>query len=106
MRRFSKKNHICVMPPTRAPGSLTRLLTLALICCLLSGCGLNAVQVFIPMAYAGIGTCIALLVSPSLTAAIIGFALGAIIGAAVYNNSLKADIMERQDWHRWFPEQG
>jgi hypothetical protein len=40
------------------------------------------------------------LVSPSVTAAIVGFVLGGFIGAAVYNNSLKADIMERQDQFR------
>ena len=81
-----------------------RLLVLALICVLLPGCGLNMNQVLVPLAYAGIGTCVALLVSPSLTAAIIGCVLGGVIGAAVYNNSLKADIMERQDWHRGLPD--
>lgn len=83
---------------------LRRFLALALICLLLPGCGLNVGQVLIPLAYAGIGTCVALLVSPSLTAAIIGCLLGGIIGAAVYNNSLKIDLMERQDWHRGFPD--
>jgi hypothetical protein len=94
----------CRRGRNRPPGGLARFLALALVGCLLTGCGLNATQVFIPLAYGGIGTCIALLVSPSLAAAVIGFALGAVIGAAVYNNSLKADIMERQDWHRWFPD--
>lgn len=74
-----------------------QLLVVGLICALLPGCALNPTQVFIPLAYAGIGMCIALLVSPSVTAAIVGFAMGGIIGAAVYNNSLKTDLMERQD---------
>ncbi len=77
-----------------------------MICLLLPGCGLSAPKILIPLAYAGIGTCVALLVSPSYTAAVIGFLLGGVIGAAVYNNSLKADIMERQDWHRGFPGNG
>lgn len=80
-----------------------RLWALVLISVLLPGCGLSTTQVLVPLAYAGIGTCVALLVSPSLTAALIGCILGGIIGAAVYNNSLKADLMERQDWHRGFP---
>ena len=42
----------------------------------LPGCNLNLTQVFIPLAYAGIGMCIALLVSPSVTAAVVGFVLG------------------------------
>jgi hypothetical protein len=67
-----------------------------LILSLLPGCTVNLTQVLIPLAYAGIGMCIALLVSPSATAAVVGFVLGGAIGAAVYNNSLKADLMERQ----------
>jgi|GEM_PF-5929262 len=106
MLRLHPRTSACPREQLRAPGGPSRLLSLALICLLLSGCGLSVTQVFVPLAYAGIGTCIALLVSPSLTAALIGFGLGAIIGAAVYNNSLKADIMERQDWHRWFPDRG
>ncbi len=74
-----------------------QILVLGLICALLPGCTLNLTQVFIPLAYAGIGMGIALLVSPSVTAAIVGFVLGGGIGAAVYNNSLKTDLMERQD---------
>jgi hypothetical protein len=77
-----------------------RLLALGLICALLPGCSINLTRVFIPLAYAGIGMGIALLVSPSVAAAIVGFVLGGIIGAAVYNNSLKTDIMERQDQFR------
>lgn len=99
------------MRPSREHGPRTlawhwraRLLALTLICLLVPGCGITVTQVVITLAYASIGTCIALLVSPSLTAAIIGCLLGALIGAVVYNNSLKTDLMERQDWHRVFPE--
>jgi hypothetical protein len=74
------------------------MLAMGLICALLPGCSFNLTQVLIPLAYAGIGVCIALLVSPSVTAALVGFIMGGIIGAAVYNNSLKADLMERQGW--------
>jgi hypothetical protein len=73
-----------------------QLVVLGLIGVLLPGCTFNLTQVFIPLAYAGMGMCIALLVSPSMAAAIVGFVLGGVIGAAVYNNSLKADLMERQ----------
>ena len=82
------------------PWSWSRILAIGLICALLPGCSINLTRVFIPLAYAGIGMGIALLVSPSLVAAIVGFVLGGIIGAAVYNNSLKTDIMERQDQFR------
>lgn len=79
-----------------------RMLALGLVCALLPGCSLNLTRVFIPLAYGGIGMGIALLVSPSVSAAIVGFVLGGIIGAAVYNNSLKTDLMERQDPLRSF----
>jgi hypothetical protein len=74
-----------------------QLVVLGLICALLTGCTGNMARVFIPLAYGGIGLGIALLVSPSVTAAIVGFVLGGGIGAAVYNNSLKTDLMERQE---------
>jgi hypothetical protein len=77
-----------------------QLVVLMLIGGLLPGCTFNAAQIGIPLAYAGIGMGIALLVSPSLPAAIVGFVLGGVIGAAVYNNSLKTDIMERQERFR------
>ncbi|MBM4289569.1 MAG: hypothetical protein FJ135_15750 [Deltaproteobacteria bacterium] len=79
-----------------------QVLALGLICVLLPGCNLNLTQVFIPLGYAAIGLCIALLVSPSVSAAIVGFVLGGIIGAAIYNNSLKSDIMERSSLKRSF----
>ena len=82
----------------RRPAAWRCFLVLGLIGVLLTGCTLTPTQVFIPLAYAGIGMCIALLVSPSVSAAVVGFLLGGVIGAAVYNNSLKTDLMERQDW--------
>lgn len=78
-----------------------QFVVLGLIGVLLPGCTVTLTQVFIPLAYAGIGMCIALLVSPSVAATIVGFVLGGAIGAAVYNNSLKADLMER---HNLTPE--
>jgi uncharacterized membrane protein len=80
------------------------MLVLGLLCVVLPGCNLNLTQVFIPLAYAGIGMCIALLVSPSVTAAVVGFVMGGVIGAAVYNNSLKTDLMERQELIPGFQE--
>ena len=77
-----------------------QMVILGLICALLPGCSLNVARVFIPLAYAGIGMGIALVVSPSVLAAIVGFVMGGVIGAAVYNNSLKTDIMERQERFR------
>ena len=77
-----------------------QMVILGLICALLPGCTLNVARVFIPLAYAGIGMGIALVVSPSVLAAIVGFVMGGVIGAAVYNNSLKTDIMERQERFR------
>jgi hypothetical protein len=95
----TKKSRKAVLPLT---WGWRQLLVVGLICVLLPGCTLNLTQIFIPLAYAGIGMCIALLVSPSVTAAIVGFVLGGIIGAAVYNNSLKTDLMERPDMLQGF----
>jgi hypothetical protein len=81
-----------------------QFVVLGLIGVLLPGCTVNLTQIFIPLAYAAIGMCIALLVSPSVAAAIVGFVLGGVIGAAVYNNSLKADLMERQSLTPGFRE--
>lgn len=90
---------------SRCPRGWRSCLVLGLIGVLLTGCTLTPTQVFIPLAYAGIGMCIALLVSPSVSAAVVGFLLGGIIGAAVYNNSLKTDLMERQQWLPGFTEE-
>jgi len=71
-----------------------RLVALVLIFSLLPGCPVTAAQILIPAAYALTGLCIALLVSPTPWAAAVGLALGALLGAAVYNNSLKRHFLE------------
>lgn len=72
-----------------------RVLGLFLLGAFLAGCSLTAPRVYIPLGYAAIGLGIALLVSPSWPAAFWGLLLGGIIGAVVYNNSLKPDLVER-----------
>jgi Na+/glutamate symporter len=59
-------------------------------------CLVNPAQIYIPVAYAFTGLCIALLISPTYTAAVVGLVVGGLIGAAVYNNSLKRQLAERQ----------
>ncbi len=73
-----------------------KLLVLVLILALLPGCQWSPPQFYIPLAYAVTGTCVAILMSPTLTAAVVGFAVGGLLGAAVFNNSLKRQILERQ----------
>ena len=68
---------------------LGKLVALALILTLVAGCQEGLAQVGIPLAYGLTGLCLALLVSPPLTAAVVGFVVGCVLGAAVYNNSLK-----------------
>jgi hypothetical protein len=68
-------------------------MVLLLICALLPGCG-QAAQFYIPLGYALTGLCIALLMSPTPVAAVVGLVLGGLVGAAVYNNSLKRQILE------------
>lgn len=75
-------------------GSL-KFLAVILICLLLAGCPLTSPKFFIPLGYAAIGLGIAVLVTPSWVAAVSGFMLGAAIGAAIYNNSLKPDLVDR-----------
>ncbi len=70
------------------------MLALVLILALVPGCQYDSAQIVIPLAYAMTGLCIALLVSPTLTAALIGVVMGGILGAAVYNNSLKREVPE------------
>jgi len=82
-------------------GGLTRgwpgkLVVLAILLSLAPGCLLNPPQIYIPLAYAFTGLCIALLISPTYTAAVVGLVVGGLIGAAVYNNSLKRQLLERQ----------
>jgi len=71
-----------------------QILAVLLILALLPGCQERWARFCIPAAYAVTGLCIALLVSPSLGAAVAGFILGGLLGAAVYNNSLKRSLME------------
>ncbi len=69
-----------------------KLVALVLICALLSSCQVTAAQLYIPAAYAVTGMCVALLMSPTATAAVVGLVVGLLLGAAVYNNSLKRQI--------------
>lgn len=73
-----------------------RLVAVCLILTLIPACHWNAAQVYIPLAYAVTGMCVALLMSPTVTAAVVGLVVGGLLGAAVYNNSLKRQIRERQ----------
>jgi len=73
-----------------------KLVALAVLFSLAPGCLLNPAQIYIPVAYALTGLCVALLISPNYTAAIVGFVAGGLIGAAVYNNSLKRQLLERR----------
>ena len=86
--------------PTRKTGHYRwafKALALALMLALVPGCQLAPSQIYIPLAYGLTGLCIALLVYPSVSAAIIGLAAGVVLGAAVYNNSLKSKIVERYE---------
>jgi uncharacterized membrane protein len=69
---------------------------LVLILALVPACQFNPAQIYIPLAYSLTGLCVALLVSPTPSAAVVGLVLGALLGAAVYNNSLKHQILDRQ----------
>ncbi|MCX5888468.1 MAG: hypothetical protein NTY36_03340 [Deltaproteobacteria bacterium] len=73
-----------------------RLVAVCLILVLIPACQWSPAQFYIPLAYAVTGMCVALLMSPTLTAALVGLAVGCLLGAAVYNNSLKRQIQERQ----------
>jgi len=67
---------------------------LVLVLSLVGACQDRVAQVGIPLAYGLTGLCLALLVSPTVTAGIVGFVVGCILGAAVYNNSLKRQLLE------------
>jgi len=69
---------------------------LGLLLCLAPACIANPAQIYIPLAYAFTGLCIALLISPTPTAAVAGLVGGGLIGAAVYNNSLKGQMTKRR----------
>lgn len=71
-----------------------RAIALMLIPALLSACQIPAEQIYIPLAYGLTGLCLVLLVYPTPAAGVLGFLLGCILGAAVYNNSLKRRLLE------------
>jgi hypothetical protein len=66
-----------------------------LIFALLPGCQVSPAQLYIPLAYAVVGMCVALIMSPTAAAAVAGLVVGGLLGAALYNNSLKRQIQER-----------
>jgi len=72
-----------------------KALALILIVAQVAACQTSAAQIYIPLAYGLTGLCIALLVSPTPTAALVGLLVGALLGAALYNNSLKRHFLER-----------
>jgi hypothetical protein len=76
------------------PGWGAKVVALGLILALAPGCQLSAAQIYIPLAYGLTGLCVALLMSPTPTAAVVGFIAGVLLGAAVYNNSLKRQILK------------
>ena len=67
-------------------------MALCLILALAPGCQVSAAQIYIPLAYGLTGLCIALIMSPTPLAAVVGFMAGVLLGAAVYNNSLKNQL--------------
>jgi len=69
-----------------------RVVAVVLILALAPGCQLSAAQIYIPLAYGLTGLCIALIMSPTALAAVVGFMAGVLLGAAVYNNSLKHQL--------------
>jgi hypothetical protein len=71
-----------------------KVVAVCLILALAPGCQISAAQIYIPLGYGLTGLCVALLMSPTPTAAVVGFIAGASLGAAVYNNSLKRQIEE------------
>ena len=76
----------------RGFGWRARVVALCLILALTPGCQFSAAQIYIPLAYGLTGLCIALLMSPTPLAGVVGFAAGVLLGAAVYNNSLKRQL--------------
>ena len=73
-------------------GWRARVVVFCLILALAPGCQFSAAQIYIPLAYGLTGLCIALLMSPTPLAAVVGFVAGVLLGAAVYNNSLKRQL--------------
>jgi hypothetical protein len=68
------------------------VVAVCLILALAPGCQISAAQIYIPLGYGLTGLCVALLMSPTAAAAVVGFIGGGLLGAAVYNNSLKRQI--------------
>jgi len=81
----------------RGSGWGARVVALCLILALTPGCQLSAAQIYIPLAYGLTGMCIALIMSPTAAAAVVGFVAGVLLGAAVYNNSLKRQLSADPD---------
>ena len=79
----------------RKRGPWRRMAALVLILALVPACQVAPAQIYIPAAYALTGMCVALLVSPTFTAAVVGLVVGGLLGGAVYNNSLKRALLER-----------
>lgn len=73
-----------------------KMVVLVLALALVASCQQSVARVGIPVAYGLTGLCLALLISPTVTAAVVGFAIGCVLGAAVYNNSLKHQFQERR----------
>jgi hypothetical protein len=76
-------------------GRWRHIVVVVLILTLVAACQERAAQVGIPLAYGLTGLCLALIVSPTVTACVVGFVVGCILGAAVYNNSLKRQFLEK-----------
>jgi hypothetical protein len=78
----------------RSSRGAMKIVALCLILALAPGCQISAAQIYIPLGYGLTGLCVALLMSPTPAAAVVGFIAGGLLGAAVYNNSLKRQIEE------------
>lgn len=84
-----------VRPGARNSNLRRKLLAICLILALIPACQWSPAQFYIPLAYAVTGMCVALIMSPTFTAATVGLILGGLLGAAVFNNSLKRQLQER-----------
>jgi len=69
-----------------------RLVAFCLILTLIPACAWTPAQIYIPLAYAVTGMCVALLMSPTFTAAVVGLVVGGLLGAVLYNNSLRRQL--------------
>ena len=76
----------------RASKKTMLVVALCLALALTPGCQVTAAQIYIPLGYGLTGLCVALIMSPTPLAAVVGFIAGALLGAAVYNNSLKRQL--------------